>query len=72
MELFYWSPLQEKYPNTDFFLVRIFPHSEIREVPNPGKYGPEKTPYFDTFHTVLNFNNNIKHFIIMEVLYRSQ
>ena len=22
--------------------------------PNTGKYGPEKTPYLDTFHTVLN------------------
>ena len=22
--------------------------------PNAGKYGPEKTPYLDTFHTVLN------------------
>ena len=21
--------------------------------PNPGKYGPEKTPYLDTFHTVI-------------------
>ena len=21
--------------------------------PNTGKYGPEKTPYLDTFHTVL-------------------
>ena len=23
--------------------------------PNAGKYGPEKTPYLDTFHTVLDF-----------------
>ena len=22
--------------------------------PNTGKYGPEKTPYLDTFHTVFN------------------
>ena len=43
------------------FLVRIFPHSDwIRRdtsysvlSPNAGKYGPEKTPYFDTFHTVV-------------------
>ena len=21
--------------------------------PNAGKYGPEKTPYFDTFHAVI-------------------
>ena len=36
--------LREKCPNTEFFLVRIFP--------NTGKYGPEKTPYLDTFQTV--------------------
>ena len=34
----------EKCPNTDFFLVRIF---LIRT-----EYGPEKTPYMDTFHAV--------------------
>ena len=53
--------LREKSPNTEFFLVRIFPHSDgIRKdtsylsvfSPNPGKYGLEKTPYLDTFHTV--------------------
>ena len=45
-------PLQEKCPNTDFSLVRIFTHSDwIRRDtsylsvfhPNAGKYGPEKT-----------------------------
>ena len=55
--------LREKCPNTDFFfLVRIFPHIDwIRRdterylsvfSPNTGNYGPEKTPYLDTFHTV--------------------
>ena len=48
-------------PNTEFFLVRIFPHSDwIRKdtsylsvfSPNAGKYGPEKTPYLDTFHAM--------------------
>ena len=43
--------LREKCPNTEFFLVRIFPHSDwIRRntpylfvfSPNAGKYGPEK------------------------------
>ena len=34
-----------KCPNTKFFLVRIFSQ-------NTGKYGPEKTSYLDTFHTV--------------------
>ena len=49
-------PLREKCPNTEFFLVRIFLHSDwIRRdtSPNAGKYGPEKTPYFDTFHAVI-------------------
>ena len=31
-----------------FFLVRIFPVFS----PKTGKYGPEKTPYLDTFHAV--------------------
>ena len=44
-----------------FFLVRIFLYSDwIRRFtelipifsPNTGKYGPEKTPYLDTFHAV--------------------
>ena len=34
--------LREKCPNTELFLVRI---SCIRT-----EYGPEITPYFDTFH----------------------
>ena len=50
--------LREKCPNTEFFLVRIFPHSDwIRRdtpylsvfSPNVAKYGPKKTPYLDTF-----------------------
>ena len=53
--------LCEMCPNTEFFLVRIFPHSDWiwRDTkylsvfsPNAGKYGPEKTPYLDTFHAV--------------------
>ena len=53
--------LREKCRNTEFFLVRIFPHSNwIRRDTSylsvfcsiAEKYGPEKTPYFDTFHTV--------------------
>ena len=53
--------LREKCPNTEFFLVHIFPHSYwIRRdtkylsvfSSNAGKYGQEKTPYLDTFHTV--------------------
>ena len=53
--------LRQKCPSKEFFLVRIFPHSDwIRKDteygvfpgPNAGKYRPEKTPYLDTFHTV--------------------
>ena len=36
--------LHEKCPNTELFLVCIFP--------NTGKYGPELTPYLDTFNVV--------------------
>ena len=52
--------LREECPNTELFLVRIFLRSEwIRReylsvfTPNMGKYRPEKTPYLDTFHTVI-------------------
>ena len=53
--------LCEMCPNTEFFLVRVFQHSDwIRRDTlylsvfslNAGKYGPEKTPYSDTFHAV--------------------
>ena len=52
----------EKCPNTELFLLHIFPHSDwIRTdtlsltafSPNAGKYGPEKTPYLDIFHTAI-------------------
>ena len=44
--------LREKYANTKDFLVRIFLYLDwIRRFSlNTGKYGPEKTPYLDTFH----------------------
>ena len=53
--------LREMCPNTEFFLVRIFPHSDWSRrdteylsifSPSAGKYGPEKAPHLDTFHTV--------------------
>ena len=53
--------MRGKCPNTEFFLVRIFPHSDrIRRdmkylfvfSPNVGKYEAEKTPYLDTFQAV--------------------
>ena len=51
--------LREKCPNTEFFLVRIFPPSDwIRRDTeylsvfslNAGKYGPAKSPHLGTFH----------------------
>ena len=59
----YKYTLCEKCPNTEFFLVRIFLYLDgIRRFtpyfpifsPNTGKYGPEKTPYLDTFHAVID------------------
>ena len=53
------------YPNT----ARIFPYSDgIRRdtkylsvfSPNAGKYEPEKTPYLDTFHPVLDYFDYLK------------
>ena len=45
-------------PNTEFFLVCIFPHYFITSYlsvfsPNAGKCGPEKTSYWDTFHDII-------------------
>ena len=59
----HWIKLSrsEKSHNAEFFLVRIFPHSDWirRNTPylfvfsqNAGKCGPEKTQYLDTFHAV--------------------
>ena len=57
--------MREKCPNTEFFLVRIFPYSDWTRrdtpylsifSPNAGKYGPEKTPYLDTFLASFKLN----------------
>ena len=45
-------PLLEKCPNMKLFLVRIFQENTGKSGLNTGKYGPEITPYFDTFHVV--------------------
>ena len=47
----------ENCPITEFFLVRISPHSNWISYlsifsPNAGKYGPDKTTYLDTFQAV--------------------
>ena len=60
MDAFQGCTLREKCPYRGFFLVRIFPHSDwIRRLTpylsvfslNAGKYGPEKSPYLDTFYS---------------------
>ena len=58
-------PLHEKCPNIEFFLIRIFSHSDWiqRDTEhvslfslNARKCGPEKPPYLDTFHAVYIYN----------------
>ena len=57
-QLFDSTSLREKCPNTDIFLIRIFPHSAwIRRdtayhsvfSPNAGEYGPEKLRIWTLF-----------------------
>ena len=52
------SALRKKCPNTEFFLVRIFPHSDWLRIdaeylsvfiPNAGKYRPEKLHIWTLF-----------------------
>ena len=43
---------REKRPNTELFLVRIFPHSDLIRRNTLEIYGAEITPYLDTFHAV--------------------
>ena len=63
------NTLREKCPNTEFFVVRVFPYTDsIRRSTlwisafspntglNTGKYEPEITPYLDTFHAVNSFS----------------
>ena len=61
--LFASNTMREKCPNTEFFLVRIFPHSDWIGTKvfslNTGKYGPEKTPHLDTFHTVIKMGKDL-------------
>ena len=61
--------LCEKCPDTEFFLVHIFQYLDwIRRFTkqiyvfsaDTGKYGPEETPYLDTFHAVHSFFISIR------------
>ena len=54
--IMYFYALREKCPNPEF-LYSVFSctrteYGDLRSNPNTGKYGPEKTPYLDTFHAV--------------------
>ena len=58
-----------KCPNTEFFLACIFPYSDwvqgfTKQIcifsSNVGKYGPEETPYLDTFHIAYSLKNPVK------------
>ena len=66
--LHFSTPLREKCSNTEFALVRIFPHLDwIRRDTeylsvfslNAGKYRPAKTPYLDNFHAVLTLSTHV-------------
>ena len=48
-------PLREKRPNTELFWS-VFSCIQT-EYGDTGKYGPEKTPYLDTFHECSSVSN---------------
>ena len=71
--------LREKSPNTELFLVGIFPHSDWIQrdtkylsvfSPNAGKYGPEITPYLDTSHA--GVVAKLQHFILISCPFRGK
>ena len=73
------AALREKCPDTEFYLVRIFPHSDwIRRdaeylcvfSPNAGKYGPQKTPHLDIFYAVFNKANISEAFQLTHNIYQ--
>ena len=66
--------LREKCPNTEFFLVRIFPFFLVRIFPylsvfspKAGKYRPEKTLYLDTFHAVEDIYTDLAEYVEMRI-----
>ena len=68
------NSLLEKCPDTEFFLVRIFLHSDwIRRdtdylsvsSPNEGNEGPEKTPYLDTFHALIDIKFSVRYYVVL-------
>ena len=72
--------LCEKFPNTKFFLVRIFPYLDWTKrftekiflfSPNTGKYGLEKTPYLDIFHAVGKTKNQVICVSVFQLAFKS-
>ena len=56
----YWIPFVKNVQIQNFFWS-VFS-------PNAGKYGPEKTPYLDTFHgVILVSNSKISGFLFFEI-----
>ena len=52
-EKFYVHEIAAEDLSKIYFLKNAKRIEALREkCPNTGKYGPEKTPYFDTFHAV--------------------
>ena len=54
---FLFQSLREKYPSTEFFLVRVFLYLFS---PITGRYRSEKTPYLGTFHEVNTFLHTVR------------
>ena len=64
MMVLYRRSLYEKYPNSEFFLARMFPYSDLIWrfifkifilIQNTGKYGPKKNSLFGQFSRSGNF-----------------
>ena len=60
------TPLREKCPNTELFLVHIFLHLDWMQKNKKKKNGPEKTLHLDTFYT--QCSSEYKAFAIRETL----
>ena len=57
----FYPTLREKCPNMEFFFWSVYSflrteYGDLRRFsPYTEKYGPEKTPYLDTFHELMDF-----------------
>ena len=76
LHLFQWFPIETAW-KVEFFLVRIFPHSDWIQrdavylsvfSPNAGKYGSEKSSYLDTFYAVRS-SKKVRDYMVRSQLY---